>query len=170
VNHSAAGTLGGEIAPPEGGRATPRRPFGMSILGKIKDSIFGHKAKAAPAKAQQPARQESRQPQVAQAQAAKPAAAPATAAAPQQQVDVEQVLTEMAEAKGNPKLNYRSSIVDLMKLLDLDPSLESRKELATELGYTGAKDGSSEMNLWLHKAVMKQLAANGGHVPAELMD
>ena len=76
----------------------------------------------------------------------------------------------MAAAKGNPDLNYKSSIVDLMKLLDMDSSLDNRKELATELGYTGAKDGSAEMNIWLHKHVMRQLAANGGKVPANLTD
>ncbi|MGQ2932103.1 MAG: DUF3597 domain-containing protein, partial [Sphingopyxis sp.] len=67
-------------------------------------------------------------------------------------------------------LNWRTSIVDLMKLLDLDPSLANRKELATELGYTGALDGSAEMNIWLIKAVMRELAANGGTVPADLTD
>ena len=89
------------------------------------------------------------------------------AAAP---VDVERNLTEIAAQKGNPDLNYKSSIVDLMKLLGMDSSLDNRKELATELGYTGAKDGSAEMNIWLHKEVMRQLAANGGKVPATLTD
>jgi nucleoid-associated protein YgaU len=140
----------------------------MSIFGKIKDSIFGHKAKAqAPAQGQQAARPAPQQPQATP----QPQAAPAQAAPQQQQqVDVGQVLDEIAAAKGNPKLNYRSSIVDLMKLLDLDPSLDNRKELATELGYTGVKDGSAEMNIWLHKATMRELAANGGKVPAELLD
>ena len=95
----------------------------------------------------------------------------AAAAAPAgQQVDVEQVLTGIASSKGNPDLNWRTSIVDLMKLLGLDSSLDNRKELATELGYTGAKDGSAEMNMWLQKAVMRELAANGGKVPANLTD
>jgi hypothetical protein len=85
------------------------------------------------------------------------------------EVDVEAVLNDLA-AKNPQKLNWRTSIVDLMKLLDLDSSLQERKELATELGYTGAKDGSAEMNLWLHKQVMKKLAANGGKVPADLKD
>jgi hypothetical protein len=101
------------------------------------------------------------------------AAAPAqTAPAPQatQQVDVEQVLTQIAREKGNPDLNYKTSIVDLMKLVGMDSSLENRKELATELGYTGEKDGSAEMNIWLHKEVMRQLAAHGGKVPANLTD
>ena len=73
-------------------------------------------------------------------------------------------------AKNPQKLNWRTSIVDLMKLLDLDSSLQERKDLATELGYTGAKDGSAEMNIWLHKQVMNKLAANGGKVPADLKD
>ena len=85
------------------------------------------------------------------------------------QVDVEAVLTGLAAKKGQ-KLDWRKSIVDLMKLLDLDSSLDNRKELATELGYTGAKDGSAEMNIWLHKAVMRELAKNGGTVPAGLQD
>lgn len=67
-------------------------------------------------------------------------------------------------------LNYKSSIVDLMKLLDLDSSLDNRKELATELGYTGDKDGSAEMNIWLHKVVMRKLEDNGGKVSADLKD
>ena len=75
----------------------------------------------------------------------------------------------MAE-KGNPDLNWRSSIVDLMKLLDIDSSLDNRKELATELGYTGDKDGSAEMNIWPHKEVMRRLAQNGGRVPSNLTD
>ena len=76
----------------------------------------------------------------------------------------------MAAAKGNPDLNYKTSIVDLMKLLGLDSNLDNRKELADELGYTGEKDGSAEMNIWLHKEVMRQLAANGGKVPASMTD
>lgn len=67
-------------------------------------------------------------------------------------------------------LNWRVSIVDLMALLDMDHSLAARKELATELGYTGELNGSAEMNIWLHKRVMKELAANGGKVPADLLD
>ena len=85
-------------------------------------------------------------------------------------MDVVQSLDDMAAAKGNPDLNYKTSIVDLMKLIGLDSSLDNRKELATELGYTGNKDGSAEMNIWLHREVMRQLAANGGKVPASLTD
>jgi 3-oxoacyl-ACP reductase-like protein len=137
----------------------------MSIFGKIKDAIFG-KAAAAPAAkpAAAPAAPTARAP--AQPRTAQPTAARTPAA----QVDVEQVLSQIAASKGNPDLNYKSSIVDLMKLLDLDSSLANRKELATELGYTGDKDGSAEMNIWLHKAVMRQLAQNGGKVPASMTD
>jgi len=85
-------------------------------------------------------------------------------------VDVEQVLEAKLAEKGNPDLNWRTSIVDLMKLLDIDSDLDNRKQLAEELGYTGARDGSAEMNLWLHKEVMRRLAANGGNVPANLTD
>ena len=85
-------------------------------------------------------------------------------------VDVEQVLEAKLAEKGNPDLNWRTSIVDLMKLLDIDSDLDNRKQLAEELGYTGARDGSAEMNIWLHKEVMRRLAANGGTVPANLTD
>jgi hypothetical protein len=132
----------------------------MSIFGKIKDAIFGHKsapAQAQPVPTPQPAGAATAQTE--------------TPVQPQtQQVDVDQVLTNIANEKGNPDLNYRSSIVDLMKLLGMDSSLENRKELATELGYKGATDGSAEMNIWLHKEVMRQLAAHGGKVPANLTD
>ena len=130
----------------------------MSIFSRIKDAIFGHKTAAAPTPEQVPAGGE-----IAQSQ-------PAPTLEQAQQVDVEQVLTSIAASKGNPDLNYRTSIVDLLKLLDIDSSLQNREELATELGYTGPKDGSAEMNIWLHKAVMRELAANGGQVPASMLD
>ena len=136
----------------------------MSIFSKIKDAIFGHKsapAQAYPAPTPQPAG-------AATGQAG--TQAPPQAQTPSQQVDVEEVLAQISREKGNPDLNYKTSIVDLMKLLGMDSSLENRKELATELGYQGAKDGSAEMNIWLHKEVMRQLAAHGGKVPANLTD
>jgi hypothetical protein len=80
---------------------------------------------------------------------------------------VEAVL-EGLSAKSSQKLNWRTSIVDLMKLVNLDSSLEHRKQLATELGYTGDMNDSAAMNIWLHKAVMRKLAENGGRVPASL--
>jgi len=82
-------------------------------------------------------------------------------------VDVEAVLTKMQESSGE-KLNWRTSIVDLMKLLGLDSSLTARKELASELHYTGNTEDSATMNIWLHKQVMQKLAENGGKVPDDL--
>jgi hypothetical protein len=135
----------------------------MSIFSRIKDAIFGHKA-ATPAPQRAPA------PQPAPSGGPTAQAQPAPSVPPTQQVDVEQVLTSIAASKGNPDLNYKTSIVDLMKLLGMDSSLDNRRELATELGYSGEKDGSAEMNIWLHKEVMRQLAANGGKVPASMTD
>jgi hypothetical protein len=91
----------------------------------------------------------------------------ASGAAAMSQVDVEAVLTQRA-AQNKQKLDWRHSIVDLMKLLDLDSSLPARKELAKELGYTGDTADSAAMNIWLHKQVMSKLAASGGKVPEEL--
>ena len=122
----------------------------MSIFGKIKDAIFGKAAQAAPA------------PEPAAAVPAAPAPAPAP-------VDVEAILTAAA-ASVDYDTNWRTSIVDLMKLCGLDSSLANRKELATELGYTGDQNDSATMNIWLHRQVMNKLAANGGHVPADLKD
>ncbi|WP_375428005.1 DUF3597 domain-containing protein [uncultured Sphingomonas sp.] len=147
----------------------------MSIFGKIKSAIFGNNGPlgggvfggskpAAPAAPQTTQAQPQVAPRTPQPQSV-PAQVPAA-----QPVDVEQVLTGIASGKGNPDLNWRTSIVDLMKLLDLDSSLTNRKELATELGYTGAKDGSAEMNIWLQKAVMRELEKSGGKVPAGLKD
>lgn len=147
----------------------------MSIFGKIKDAIFGPDGgpfgdhyfggkKDAPA---------NPTPQAPAPRPAAPAPAPAPTpqtASPRQAVDPETAIARIAESKGNPDLNWRSSIVDLMKLLDLDSSLDNRKELATELGYTGAKDGSADMNLWLHGAVMRELGKSGGQVPQHLKD
>lgn len=104
------------------------------------------------------------------APAQRPSAAPATpAAAAPAAVDVEDVLENMVREKGQ-KLNWRSSIVDLMKLLDLDSSLDNRRSLARELGYTGDQNDSATMNVWLHRQVMRKLAENGGHVPSDLKD
>jgi hypothetical protein len=100
------------------------------------------------------------------------AAAPAaqgSGAVPAAPVDIEAILTQRAAAAGHPS-NWRSSIVDLLQLLGLDSSLQARKELAGELNIHAGADGSAEQNIALHKAVMQKLAANGGKVPAELMD
>lgn len=85
------------------------------------------------------------------------------------EVDVEQMLDAKNQTAGQT-LNWRSSIVDLLKLLDLDNSLQARKELADELGYNGDTNDSATMNIWLHRQVMNKLAANGGKVPADLKD
>ena len=97
--------------------------------------------------------------------------APAAAAAPVaiSVVDVVGQLETLA-AKHAEKLNWKVSIVDLLKLLGLDSSLGARKELATELGYSGDESDSAAMNVWLHKAVIKKLSENGGKVPADLLD
>lgn len=131
----------------------------MSIFTRIKDAIFGRKAAPTPP------------PSAAPRPATTVAPTAATPAAPTavRDVDVEQILTQLERERGQD-LNWRSSIVDLMKLLGMDSSLAERKELAEELGYTGARDGSAEMNLWLHRAVMRKLAENGGRVPASLTD
>jgi hypothetical protein len=105
-----------------------------------------------------------------QQQAAAPGAQPAqagSAAAPP--VDVEAILNDMA-SKNSQKLNWRTSIVDLMKLVGMDSSLTERKELAKELGYTGDMNDSATMNIWLHKQVMTKMGQNGGKVPASLLD
>lgn len=94
-------------------------------------------------------------------------AAPAAAVAPVEQVDVAAMLNGLA-AKNSQKLNWRTSIVDLLKLLDLDSSLTARKTLAQELSYKGDTNDSASMNVWLHKQVMIKLAENGGKVPDEL--
>jgi len=131
----------------------------MSIFSTIMNKVFHHKATPAAAPAQAPA---------AGAQAATQASPTATTqsapAAAQQSVDVGAVLAEMASMKDGGG-NYQSSIVDLLKLLDLDSSLTARKELASELGVHAAADGSAEQNIALHKAVMQKLADNGGIVP-----
>jgi hypothetical protein len=141
----------------------------MGIFSSIKDAIFGKKAAAATIDSAPAGGGIA--PAIPMALDAATAAMAAAAAAPKaiSDVDVIAALSAKADAKGQ-ELNWRSSIVDLMKLLDIDSSLANRKELATELGYTGALDGSAEMNIWLHKAVMRELAANGGLVPADLTD
>ena len=151
----------------------------MSVFGSIMSKIFGHKPAAA---------QDSAAPASTDTTAAPGAATPAvpsgatpavptgetpsaasTMGATTSNVDVNAVLTDLA-AKNGQGLNWKQSIVDLMKLLDLDSSLQNRKELAQELNYTGDTNDSASMNIWLHKQVMNKLAENGGKVPAELRD
>jgi hypothetical protein len=134
----------------------------MGILSNIFHKIFpSSHQEAAPSPA-------SGAPSTAPAAApATPAPAPAAAPASKPEVDVEAILNEKAAKAGQP-LNWRTSIVDLLKLLDLDSSLAARKELAHELHYTGDTNDSATMNIWLHKQVMFKLEENGGKVPADL--
>jgi len=130
----------------------------MGIFSNIYNKIFHHASDAAPAATP------------AAATDAPAAAAPTPAAAPAvvvPVVDVEVVLVGLA-SKNAETLNWRTSIVDLMKLLQLDSSLASRKELAQELHFTGDTNDSASMNIWLHRQVMIKLAENGGKVPEEL--
>jgi hypothetical protein len=136
----------------------------MSMFGNITDKIFRHgsgDAQAAPQAAPQPSAP------APGGDTATVDTAPATQPAPAQSVDVGAVLGEMATMKGGGG-NYQTSIVDLLKLLDLDSSLAARKELADELGVHAGEDGSAEQNIALHKAVMAKLAENGGVVPDSL--
>ncbi len=124
----------------------------MSIFSRLKEKLFGAKAPEAPA--------------------APVAAAPTAPDAPAPVIpllDVEAVLTFMA-TQNKQKLNWQTSIVDLMKLLGMESSLTERRELADELGFTGDKHDTATMNMWLHKEVMRQFAANGGKVPASMTD
>ena len=130
----------------------------MSVLGNIVSAIFHHAGATAPAPAKPPASAGAPAP-------ATPGASPAPGSAA---VDVEAVLTKLA-SQSKEHLDWRRSIVDLMKLLNLDSSLAARKELATELHYSGDKNNSAVMNVWLHGQVMHNLAENGGKVPADLL-
>ncbi len=127
----------------------------MSIFGKIMSAIFGTKAEAAPAGGG------------AATSSSSGAGSASASAAPAQTVDVAPILDKAVAAK-KEKLEWRTSIVDLMKALDIDSSLGARKELAKELGYTGDTNDSASMNIWLHKQVMSKLAANGGKLPPEI--
>lgn len=118
----------------------------MGLFSSIVSKIFGH-AEAAPPAA-----------------GAESASAPSAAAAPQDTVDVDAVLSGLASKSGQT-LNYQTSIVDLLKLLGLDSSLEARKQLAAELHYSGSTEDSASMNVWLIKQVYAELAKNGGKIP-----
>ncbi|MHB0767951.1 DUF3597 domain-containing protein [Bradyrhizobium sp. 5.13L] len=130
----------------------------MSIFGKIMSAIFGSQpASAAPAGSAP--------------SGSAPAAAPsgsAPASAPMAAVDVAAIVDKAVAAHKGEKLEWRTSIVDLMKALDIDSSLAARKDLAKELGYSGDMNDSASMNVWLHKQVMSKLAANGGKLPPEI--
>jgi 3-oxoacyl-ACP reductase-like protein len=143
----------------------------MGLLSNLMSKIFSHSgatiaatggASAAPAAAPAPA---SAQP------AAAPAAPPPTAApaGPAKVVDVAAILDGLA-AKNPEKLDWKKSIVDLMKLVGMDSSFKARKQLAQELNYTGDPNDSASMNVWLHKQVLIKISENGGKVPQELLD
>jgi hypothetical protein len=136
----------------------------MSILGSLMGKILGNNAHASEAKGSTTA---TTAPPTPMTPTTPSAPASATAAPPK--VDVELVLETMA-AGTSQKLDWRNSIVDLMKLVGIDSSLANRKALAQELGYTGDMNDSAAMNVWLHKEVMRRLAENGGHVPSNLTD
>jgi len=125
----------------------------MSIFGKIMGAIFGTSADAATAGS-------------ASASAGSTAAS-TKPGSPAPSIDVAPILDKAVAGK-NEKLEWRTSIVDLMKALDIDSSLSARKELAKELNYSGDTHDSAAMNVWLHKQVMTKLAANGGKLPADL--
>ena len=164
----------GHVAQRMRSQSTIHQGDDMGILSNIFGKIFpkahaANKGPQAQPQAQTPAPQA--QPQAApQAQPqAQPQVQPQAAPAMMEQVDVEAILTNMQKSSGQ-QLNWRSSIVDLLKLLGLDSSLQARKELAAELHYTGDTSDSASMNIWLHRQVMNKLAANGGKVPADLRD
>jgi hypothetical protein len=135
----------------------------MSVLDSLMGKILGHSAREEAAK------------ENAAAAAARPAApaaapsAPASGTAAPPAVDVELVL-ETKAAGTSQKLDWRHSIVDLMKLVGMDSSLANRRALAQELGYAGDTNDSAAMNIWLHKQVLRKLSENGGRVPADLLD
>ncbi len=124
----------------------------MSIFSKIMSAIWGASSSATGS---------------ASAAPTSPASSSSPAASPMAMVDVEAVMTKLA-AQAAEKLDWRKSIVDLMKLLNLDSSLAARKQLAQELHYSGDMNDSAAMNVWLHKQVMQKLAENGGKVPDDL--
>ena len=147
----------------------------MGLFNNLLSAILSHAPKAA-APASAPATGAKKEtptpagtPTPGSAPAAPPPAAPAPAApAPATQVDVGAILDGLA-AKSSEQLDWKRSIVDLMKLVGMDSSLGARKELAKDLGYSGDMSDSASMNIWLHSAVMKKIAENGGKVPADLL-
>ena len=142
----------------------------MSIFGKLVSAIFGssHAAEPAPTPAPTSWSPSAPRPASPAAPTSSPTAgAPAATGKPMSRAELEELIKKTASAQ-QEELNWRESIVDLMKLFKLDSSLGARKELAKELGYTGALDGSAEMNVWLHRQVMIKLAESGGKVPEHL--
>lgn len=152
----------------------------MGIFSSIKEKLFGKAEQEKPAEtaasetitagsAKPVTADVSATPTTASNEAVTQPAENKTAASSGAPVDVAAIM-DAAVKKNGQKLDWRRSIVDMMKALDLDSGLSARKELADELGYTGDKNDSATMNVWLHKALMKALADNGGKVPADLLD
>jgi hypothetical protein len=144
----------------------------MSIFGSIMSGIFGHAASPASAASAASPDTGTKTPEAAPATAptARYAAAStqgASSAAAKSAVDVAAIMDKLA-SQAKEKLEWRKSIVDLMKLLNLDSSIAARKQLAQELHYSGNMHDSASMNIWLHKQVMLKLAEHGGKVPDEL--
>lgn len=139
----------------------------MGIFDKIKNAIFGEAVAASVTPSAIPAPSSTAAaPGAAPAATPQPAPTPAAAAAP---IDIVPLL-DAAVKKSGQKLDWRHSIVDLMKAVGMDASLAERRELAAELGFKGDPHDTATMNMFLHKALMKRLAENGGKVPAELLD
>jgi Domain of unknown function (DUF3597) len=139
----------------------------MGLLSNLMSKIFSHAATATPVSGSASAAQPGAA--TPAAPAVQSAATTATApAAPPQTVDIAAILNGLA-AKNPEKLDWKRSIVDLMKLVGMDSSFGARKQLATELHYTGDPNDSAAMNIWLHKQVLIKLSENGGKVPAELL-
>lgn len=138
----------------------------MSILGNILSKVFGRDNAGAKAPSTSPA---SAAPSFDDVKGGSSSATASTGLAPLTDAEVEALLSNMA-AKYSHKVNWRESIVDLMSMLGIDNSLSERRALADELGYTGDKQDTATMNIWLHKQVMRKLAENGGRVPTDLLD
>lgn len=139
----------------------------MNIFKKLMSKIFHHAPQAEPQ--QQAANVPQSGPAPVSPSTQVPPASPTASTPAQPQVDVAAVLNDL-QSKQNEDLDWKRSIVDLMKLVGMESSLSERKELADELGYTGDKSDSAAMNVWLHKQVMQKLSKNGGKVPADLLD
>lgn len=140
----------------------------MSIFTKIKNVVLGRPIDF-PADGVLPTPAPATAPAAGRTSTEAPAQPQPAPQAPVAEVDVIEVLTARAAGQGQ-ELNWRTSIVDLMKLLGIDSSLQNRRELARELGYSDDTGDTATMNIWLHRQVMRELAANGGRVPAELTD
>jgi 3-oxoacyl-ACP reductase-like protein len=141
----------------------------MGLFNNIMSAIFGHPAAAASPSSAPSKNVPNPATTTTPSTTSAGTAAPANPSTPQANVDVSVVLNELA-SKNSEQLDWKKSIVDLMKLVGMDSSLASRKELAKELGFNGDSSDSATMNVWLHKQVLRKLVENGGKVPAELLD